>query len=538
MAIIPTNKQLPILAALAAGLICLCLYLPSLHSGFVNFDDPDYVLNNPVIRDLSLSNLVAMFAHTHVGWWMPLTWLSLAIDYHIWGLSPTGFHLTNILLHALNTGLVVLLLDAVCRARGEQLTPKYLYAGVLLATALFFGAHPLRVESVAWVTERKDVLNGFFTLCSVFFYLRFVEQKRRPNGSPWFFYGVSFLCFTASLMAKSVSVVLPAMLVVLDWFPLGRLRDHSLHQLIMEKLPFWLTSIVMILCTLLFAAQSQYLVTYEVFPLAQRLAVSGNAVWEYWQLLLLPLDLSPFNIIPDPIPVAYGVKAFLVALFILSVSLMAKSKPALGACVFCFLLPLLPVLAFFQNGDQSYADRFTYLPSLSPALFLALLLSSALGRSHKAVWRRTIFPVAVVYVAVLMFLTVSQQGVWRSPETVWTKIIRVEPTAISYKERGRYYHGLGRYPEAIADFTAALERLTPTLKPYAYNFYAFRAESHRMAGNLAESIRDWDTAIGMHPHPAYYYHRGLALRAMGRDAGAKEDFGRAGNGPLPITWID
>jgi tetratricopeptide (TPR) repeat protein len=139
---------------------------------------------------------------------------------------------------------------------------------------------------------------------------------------------------------------------------------------------------------------------------------------------------------------------------------------------------------------------------------------------------------------IFMVATYRQQGVWRSPESFWTRIIQVEPLAIIYKERGKYYHSVGRYAEAVEDFTAALGRITPTLKPYEYNFYAFRAESLRASGNLSDAVRDLTAAIALRPLPVYYYHRGLALKSMGRTAEAAEDLRRAGPNPGAIGWID
>jgi hypothetical protein len=528
------------LPALMSSVICLLLYLRVLRFDFINFDDPEYVLNNPVIQHLSLDSLSQAFIHSHVGWWMPLTWLSLAIDYHFWELNPIGYHLTNILLHSVNAGLVVLIADRIlqCSVSEDKPQEDCFYSVVLLLAGLFFGCHPLRVESVAWVTERKDVLNGLFVLLSIFFYLQFAERKGRSGGRAGLCFILSLLCFACSLMAKSVSVVLPAMFLVLDWIPLGRLKKQSLTWLILEKWPFWLVSALMTLVTLVFAAQSRYLVTYDVFPFIQRVVVSGNAVWEYARMLILPVGLSPFNVIPDPVPLSYTVKSILLAIVLLWLFFSGKA-PRLAACIILFLLPLLPVLAFFQNGDQSFADRFTYLPSLSPAMFLAIMLHDP---SHRFIrnysHRRMALIASALVMMVFMLATYRQQAVWKSSETFWSRIIAVEPLAIMYKERGRYYHDVGRYTEAVADYSAALDRVTPTLKPYEYNLYAFRAESLRAGGMFEAAVRDFSVAIMQRPHPAYYFHRGLALRAMGRNSDAEEDFRRAGSYKGPVNWFD
>jgi hypothetical protein len=534
------QRNYTLFAALTVFLACLLLYLPALRCGFVNFDDPEYILLNPVIRSLAPGNLAAMFSQPHVGWWMPLTWLSLAVDHHVWGENPVGYHLTNMLLHAANGGLVVLIAASLCRVTssftGVATVSGWRAGAGLVAAGLLFGAHPLRVESVAWVTERKDVLNGFFTFGAVLCYLLYLERKnmQRAGGSSRRWYLLSLACFAASLLAKSTSVVLPLLLLSLDWAPLERLAREGVRRPLVEKLPFLAIAGLSSLWTITVASRSSYLVTYEAFPFAQRLVVSGNAVWEYVRLLLVPVGLGPFNVIPDPIPPAYTLATVLVAIA-LGAIFVAPLSPWGKSAALCFLLPLLPVLAFFQNGDQSFADRFTYLPSLAPSLLLALVLCTGVTGARV---RHAVAVVLGLFLLLCMVLTVRQIGVWQSAETFWTRVVQVEPLAITHKERGRYYLGTGRFGEAVADFTAALGMLTPSLQPYAYNFYGFRGEALRGAGRFQEAVADFTTAIGMFPHPAYYYHRGLALKALGRTAEADGDFRRSGPDPGPIAWFD
>lgn len=534
-------KNIPAWAvAIGVFLVCLLLYLPALKCGFVQVDDPEYVLNNPLIRRLDMGTVFSAFTQAPVGWWMPLTWISFAVDYRFWGLDPFGYHLTNILLHAVNAALVVLISDRVLRGRMDALRGEsgYLYPVMLLFAGLFYGAHPLRVESVAWVTERKDVLNGLFFFAAVLFYLCHARQKETNRSRTGYGgYLLSLGCFLCSLMAKSTSVVLPAMLLVIDWYPLGRFGREGFRPVLLEKLPFLAASAVMAAITLLNTAQSRYLVTYEAFPFSQRLVVSGNAIWEYARMLLFPSGLNPFNVIPDPIPPAYTVTSLVVFAALLCVAFAARF-PWLQSAAVCFVLPMLPVLAFFQNGDQSFADRFTYLPSLAVAVAAAGIAGALAFTRKTAAGRSLVLCGMAALLVALSFLTYRQIQVWRSTETFWTRVIDVQPIAINYKERGRYYHMVGRYDEAVADFTAALARMTSTLKPYEYNFYAFRAESLRAAGRFAEAVNDYGMAIGMHPHPAYFYGRGQALRSLGRGVEADEDLRRAGTDPGPIVWFD
>ncbi|RII26160.1 MAG: hypothetical protein CXR31_10655 [Geobacter sp.] len=527
--------------ALIAGLICLLVYLRALSCGFVNLDDPDYVLNNPLIRQLDGELFRAAFTQAHVGWWMPLTWISLAVDYHFWGLNPVGYHLTNILLHTVNTGLVVLIADRLYRhALPESLRKgnhRLLYPATLLLAGLLFGLHPLRVESVTWVTERKDVLNGLFSLGAVVCYLRYAERARESKGAGRL-YVASLGFFICSLMAKSVSVVLPVMLLVLDWYPLGRWRQGvPVRQLLGEKLPFLVLSLLMSAATMYFTAQTQYLVSYDIFPFSQRLVVSGTAIVEYCRLLLVPVGIIPLFMIPDPIPFDYTVKAIVAGVICIGIYL-GRKHVWLPATWLTFIFPLLPVLAFFQNGDQAYAARFTYLPSLGPSIAAAGLLAVGYGRlARLSRWGGGLLVTAIM--VLLMWyagMTLRLIAVWDNPGTLWSRVIAVEPGAQAYKERGVYHYNTGNHAAAVDDFTQAISLVTSVWRPYVYNLYAYRGEALWAAGRYSEAIQDLTAAIDLNPRPSYYHYRGLSLQALGRGQDAAEDFRRAGPAPGSIDW--
>jgi len=528
------SKKSLLITAVAVSLLTFIVYIGSFSGDFINYDDKAYLFENLVIRQIDLSSIITMFSSSHVGWWMPLTWLSFAIDYKIWGLNPFGFHLTNTFIHAANTALVVLIAARVIRMRYPADGNK---TDLLICAAfagLLWGLHPLRVESVAWIAERKDVLNGFFALLSIYFYFAAHNpqpEARTPRNSALF----SVLFFYLSLGAKSVSAILPFILLAIDIYPLKRLDMVSFRQRVTEKAPYLVGSAVVVITTFVSAARSNYLVNYEVFPLSQRLAVSGNAIIEYLRLFLFPSSLSPLNVIPDPIPSSYTVKATLALLLIAAV--LFSRRGWLQSCLLCFLLPFLPVLAFFQNGDQAFADHFTYLPAVAPSIAAALLLLLSFERMNGS--GRAIFLAGVLLLlGVYTILSIRMFSVWRSTETFWTRVIELQPIAINFKERGRNYHLDGRYIEAVADFSAAIERIPETLKPYSYNFFAFRAESLRGAGRYSEAVQDFDTAIAMLPHPVYFHHRGLALKSMGREAEAEKDFSVGGDVTTPVVWFD
>jgi hypothetical protein len=529
-----------VLTASAVALITLLVYLPALNCSFVNLDDPDYVLNNLFVRQFDGASLTYIFTRPVVGWWMPLTWLSLAIDYHFWDLNPLGYHLTNVLLHSLNAGLVVLIADRLLQGQGSRVKGQraFLYLTALVSAGLLWGIHPLRVESVAWITERKDVLNGFFSLGAVFTYIGYA-RKRSSGGGGSAEYWISLLLFTCSLMSKSISVIIPFMLLVIDWYPLGRFDRTRIRALVQEKAPFFALSMAMVIITIGFASETGYLVSYTQFPFSQRLVVSGSAIFTYLRLMLFPFYISPMHIVPDPVPVSYTVKTVLVFLGFAVVIMYGRQKRLLLAASLAFVIPLLPVLAFFQNGDQAFASRFTYLPSVLPSIAVAGVIGSIAvklaGCGVKRANQLVFFPA----IALLVFyggMTIKLIGVWKDSGTMWSRTMEVEPSAILFKERGRYYYAAGMFDKAAEDYTAAINSASGGFKAYVYNLYAFRGEALRAAGRLPEAAQDFSTAIGLSPQPPYFRLRGEILREMGRLAEAEQDFKFAGTATGQLEW--
>lgn len=231
-------------AAFAVSFITFLVYIPALGNDFVNWDDAQYVYKNQHIQSLDLKFLGWAFSSVVVSNWHPLTLASLALDHAIWGLNPMGFHLTNVAFHVLNTLLVfILTLRLVDHEKGDKTTcnPTALAAGIV--TALLFGTHPLHVESVAWVSERKDVLCAFFFLLSIGAYLEYVSPKYSSNGpKKQLYYGCTLFFFILALLSKPMAVTLPFVLLILDFHPLGRLDGRRRGWAVVEKIPLFILS--------------------------------------------------------------------------------------------------------------------------------------------------------------------------------------------------------------------------------------------------------------------------------------------------------
>nr|WP_246525264.1 tetratricopeptide repeat protein [Geomobilimonas luticola] len=529
-------------------MITLLVYLRALTCGFVNFDDTFYVVHNLDIRHLDGSLFSQAFTTPFVELWMPLTWISLAVDYHFWGLNPMGYHLTNILLHAVNTGLVVLIADRFCRERfigsdDEPASPNYLYPGMLLLAGLLFGIHPLRVESVAWVAERKDVLNGVFSLGAILWYLRYAQLRdmAESRGAAVRSYAFSLVFLLMSLMAKPVSVVIPAMLLVADWYPLGRFRREEIGRVLLEKVPYFTLSVASSVVTIYFAQQINIMVPQSDLSLVQRFMLSGNAVFEYCRMLLYPVGILPLYLIPNPIPVEFAVTAALVAIFTCVCLGFGRKYPCLTATWLCFIIPLLPVLAFFQNGVQAFAARYTYLPSVALSVAMAAMIAGAYRSLTNAGRGYVRFVVAGVMSSILLFyagMTVHLIGSWKNTETLWTRVITIRPIGRAFYFRAEYYLETGKHQAAADDLLTSIRIAESAGNPEAFNLYALRGDALSRAGRHEESVRDFTAAIERYPEPNYFYHRGVALKAMGKANEAEADFRRAGTATGPIQWVN
>ena len=541
-----TNRSVAIIA-ISAGIICCLIYMRALSCNFVNLDDPPYVLDNVFIRQLDKKLLIWAFTQP-LDFWIPLTFISFAIDYHFWHLNPLGYHLTNILLHALNTGLVVFIADALLRNTFEEAWTRnelrHIYPAILLLSGLFFGIHPLRVESVAWVTERKDVLNGAFTFSSILFYLRYARFKEDGGSRRLIsrYYLLSMVLFALSLMAKSSSVVIPVILLLADYYPLRRMRKGVVLRLLIEKAPYIGMSLIVSMITINLGNQKQILLPYDYIPFFERTTISGNAIFEYCRLLIYPVGIMPFFQIPNELPFAFIVKTSVVVIVTVISILGIRKMPLFFSAWASFVIPFLPVLAFFQNGSQMLAARYTYLPSLVPSI----LVAASIAALYKKItiledyhYLRSLL--AILASAVLIFyagMTLKLITVWDNTENLWSRVIEVRPIGMAYKDRGIYYLLHGKFDAAIDDFTTAIENEEIMKYINSYNFFAFRGLAFEMSGRFEESIKDYSAAIAGFPHPNYYLHRGRVLMMLGRTKKGNEDLLRAGQVTGPILWYD
>jgi len=368
-----TPKKTNAAVAFVLAAVTLTLYLPILQHGFVNYDDPDYVTGNVHVQaGLTWSGIVwafkSGFPFTGIHYaanWHPLTWISHMLDCQLFGLKhPGGHHLTSLLLHTANSVLLFFLLNQLTGARWRS-----------AFVAALFAWHPLHVESVAWVSERKDVLSAFFWMLALMAYAQFVRESKIRSPKSKVFYVLALLLFACGLMSKPMVVTLPFVLLLLDFWPLGRIQDsefklHNLLRLLLEKLPFF--ALTAASCIITFMVQQGALWSTVSLPFSFRLANALMSYVRYISKMFWPTDLALIYPYPHHWPLA-GVIALAVLLVMWSVLFLcwAKRFPYLVVGWFWYLGTLVPAIGLVQVGVQSMADRYTYLPSIG--VFIAVV---------------------------------------------------------------------------------------------------------------------------------------------------------------------
>ena len=530
------NLKVKYYIAGGVALAAMVIYLPALQNKFVAWDDNVYVYNNPYIRSLNLDLLKWAFSDFYAGYWSPLTWISHALDYAVWGLNPLGHHLTNILFHAVNTFVVVLLMIRLLKTRKEpamnEEAPGFLTAPTILIaagiTGILFGLHPLHVESVAWVAERKDVLCALFFLLSLMQYTTYVRTVanaaalRGPfarffNGTYLFTLGF----FILALLSKPMAVTLPVVFLILDWYPFQRIQSfQAFRQAVVEKIPFLALSLFSSIITILSQKAGGAMLLTEIVPLATRVLVGVQSLVAYLWKMLWPLNLIPYYPYSGNVSILSFeyLSALALVIGITTACIVLAKKQKLWLTVWgIYVVTLLPVLGIVQVGGQSMADRFMYLPSLGPFLVLGLTAAWIWAKVNRvqrwrSVAKASVAGVAALLVAALSFLTITQISVWKNNFELWSYVIRKEPEKVpfAYNNRGMVLGTIGQYDSALRDFTKTI-----ALEPGYFQAYNNRAFTFEKMGQFEKALEDYNMAVTLNPSfQEAFYHLGILYGKM------------------------
>lgn len=448
----------------AVVLLTLSAHLGGLQGQFVEWDDTTHITQNPAIRALTPENLWVMFTQPIAKLYIPLTWLSFALDYQIWGRDPFGYHFTNLVLHLANTALVIVLAHTLLRDRLRHSAPAALLAGAV------FGVHPLRVESVAWATERKDVLFALFFLLALIAYLYWLRRGQRR------LYWWAFALFVASALSKPAAVTLPGVLLLVDFF-------WAKRNALREKIPFFVVSILIGMATFVAQAsgEGQTVATTGAIPVWARAGLVGYCSLFYVQKFVWPLRLSAIYPTFDEMGwtpwVAIG---WLLALALVTAVIVAlrRRAPLLLASWLFYLVTLSPTIGLVPVGIHVVADRFSYMPLLGLALPLGIGLALAARRARV---------LTACFILLLLsgwaLQTARRTAVWANTETLFHSVLREYPNCLpAHVNLTVWYTSQKRFDEAIAHGQRAVQIAPEGLRGRKNLAYALiNAGRHRQA---------------------------------------------------------
>jgi len=519
--------RLPTILPILLFALVLGVFSPALRNDFVNYDDPDYVTANPRVQQgLTLENISWAFQTNHAANWHPVTWLSHMLDCTLYGQTPAGHHFTSIFFHALTASLLFVLFWKMTGATGRS-----------FVLAAIFGLHPLRVESVAWICERKDVLAAFFGVLTLWFYVLWnltalsrQVPKARAKRIRAIYYGAALICFALGLMSKSMLVTLPFVMLLLDYWPFARSQKSEARSqwsvisgLVIEKLPFFALAAASAAITMVVQARVGAVKTITVYPIAGRVGNAFVSYARYLEKFFVPINLAAFY--PHPVywPLISIVAAacLLVALTIAAVC-FRRTHPWLFVGWFWFLGTAVPVIGLVQVGAQSMADRYTYIPSVGVTIILVWGLCDL---TKELSWQKPVLASTSVLALIgCAILTQRQIGVWHDSETLFRHAIAVtKKNTIAHMNLGIALLDRHQSSEGLRELKTAVD-----LAPHYDEAHLTLGTAFEKTGDYESAIDELDEAIRLNPKGSKpYFEAGVVFEKMGHAPQAADLFRKA-----------
>ena len=477
---------------------------------FINLDDAIYVTDNDHIRSgVTLEGFRWAFSITYPDWWMPLLRLSYIFAYQLHGLNAGGYHLTNLIFHIMSTLLLFWFFNRMTKAIWKS-----------AFVAAVFALHPLHVESVAWIAERKDVLSAFFWMLTLCLYVYYTEKLviRR--------YLLVLFSFALALMSKPIVVTLPVIMILLDYWPLKRFESKKgnlfLWQL-KEKMPFFVMSAVLVIITLYTTLYTKSNPSLRNLPIGFRISNVSVSFVTYLEKTFWPHDMAIFYPFSMQIPIWQVFGAFLLILIITTfVIVMGKRLPYLFVGWMWYSIAILPVIGIFHLGEYAMADRYHYLPSIGIATMLAWGIPSLFP--HEDIRKKILFPASVTIMVIMAFITWHQCGYWRDSISIFSHALRVtKDNAAAHNFLAYDLDKKGKTNEAIYHYNEAI-RIIPDFPEFYYN----KGCTYAKLGQYQRAIEDFNEAIRLRPYYANAYNgRGCAYADTGQYLKAIENFNEA-----------
>ena len=489
------NRRREIIICIFLIAATLAVYWQITNHEFINYDDGLYVTENLHVKaGLTFESIEWAFTTFHAGNWHPLTWLSHMLDYELYGLNPMGHHWTSLQIHLTNTLLLFFILQYMTGAIWKS-----------AFVAALFALHPLHVESVAWVSERKDVLSAFFGMLTISAYIMYVKKRDLLR------YSLVFILLSLGLMAKPMLVTLPFILLLLDFWPLKRLKltlnqasgqTSNLLLLIREKIPLLVPVAISAILTLI-AQQSSALKTLESFPLQTRVANALISYINYIVKTLWPLHLSVFYPFQGNFISFWhaSVSALIIAVLLVVAVNTSKKYPYIMVGLLWFLVTLLPVIGIIQVGDQAMADRYAYIP-LTGIFMIFVWGSSDLLKK----WTNKKIVSSILAMSVLLVLTMQsfhQAANWKNSSTLFENAIKVtENNWLAHNNLGIALFNEGKLDKAIYHYKEALNIKPDTVEAIKNLGVALSGK-----GNFKEATQYFSKALVINPEDFDAYHK-------------------------------
>ncbi len=539
-AIINNENKAARLCLMLIAIITFAAFANGLNNNFTNWDDDTYVTQNPYIKDLSFEGVKTIFSVYVSAHYHPLTLLSLAVDYSLWGYNSFGYILTNILFHIFNS----LLLFVFLRRLSGRLEISFI-------AVLLFAIHPMRVESVIWISERKDVLYVFFSLLALLSYQKYITNKNPALK----LLSISFLFFTAALLSKASAVIVPLLMLLTDFY----YRRTALIRIGLEKTPFFALSLIFGLI----AIDAQSGVEPNLWPFPEKLFLASYALNFYLIKFFAPFYQSAIIPFPEKVnqllPLKYYFSVLLFPALIYLVYKLRSHRRELLFGLLLFIIPLLPILIKFPIGPAFLAERYTYIPHMGLSFLVAYFYNYYRRKSEiKHNLKNPLFGLLIIFMVFLLVKTIDRNAVWRNNTSLFTDIISknyrvplahhnlgnvaferghyeqaiphysraIEINAAfhkSYLGRGLSYYQLNKCEEAIDDFTIVLKKDSNNTIVRQSRALCF----HKL-NKPVEAISDFDKLIEMSPeNTSLYNNRGGVYLSVGLYQMALKDFEKA-----------
>jgi len=500
-----TVVQNPALICAFLAIAILFAYFKVSGYGFINLDDHLYVVQNSHVQSgISLENIKWSLTSTRASNWHPLTWISLMLDYQVFGLKPGAYHMMNVLFHVANALLLFLALRRMTGALWQS-----------AFVAALFALHPLHVESVAWISERKDVLCTFFGMLTLWAYAGYVENRKMKS------YFLVLLLFTLGLMSKPMLVTLPFVLLLMDYWPLGRIRleetgfkKHlsSTIPLILEKLPLLILAAASSVMTIIAQKAGGAIASTEIIPMRTRTANALVSYVTYLWKAIWPLGLTIFYPYLKTIPLWQVLGAgLLIVLITLVVIMNIRERPYLAVGWFWYLGTLVPVIGIVQVGSQAMADRYTYIPLIGIFIMVAWGIPELISRMHRA--RATLAMSSIAIVLILMVITRIQTGYWKDNMTLCRHALDVtRNNYMAHNSLALTLDEKGKTGEAVKHYVEALK-----IKPDYVDAHVNLGLDLLDQGKISEAIKHFKEALRINPDCLEAeVNLGAALSRLGR----------------------